>query len=327
MRAIRAATVAVMLVILSACGSTATPVMPDLRGDRLDQAKQEIADAGFSDGADVTGGGLFGVIDEANWLVCEQTPAPGDPLVDKPQLSVDRECPDLTPSPEPTDVATLSPSPTPPVESPTATPAAAPVTFVAVTDGDTIQTSAGAVRIIGIDTPEAGECGHDEASMAIGKILANGDPITLGLPAGQNDADQYGRLIRYVDTTSGVDLGLMQLQAGNAVARYDSTDGYPWHPREAAYHEAQVAQFASDGSVLTTACQNAPPAVAPVADTPEEDPWWEKYSSCTRLKKNTVGDPKGPFRKGDPEEGVIYDWFESGTGNNGDGDDDGLACE
>lgn len=45
-------------------------------------------------------------------------------------------------------------------------------TFVAVVGGDTISTSAGTVRIAGIDTPEQGECGHDEASTAIGRLLA-----------------------------------------------------------------------------------------------------------------------------------------------------------
>lgn len=29
----------------------------------------------------------------------------------------------------------------------------------------------------------------------------------------------------------------------------------------------------------------------------------------------------------DPAEAAIYDWFANGTGNNGDGEGDGLACE
>lgn len=212
----------------------------------------------------------------------------------------------------------------------TATPPAAPspadaegVAFVSVVDGDTVETSAGTVRLIGIDTPERGECGDGEASAAISRLLAAGDPVSLELPAGQNDRDRHGRLLRYVTTPAGVDLGLMQLESGNAVARYDSTDGYPAHPREQAYHAAQTATSGPDGSVVTTSCRTA----APGTTAPDEDPWWMSYSSCSKLKKNTVGDPTGPFRKDDPSQADIYDWFASGTGNNGDGDDDGLACE
>lgn len=224
-------------------------------------------------------------------------------------------------------------------------PSAAPtVTFTAVVDGDTIETSAGTVRIIGIDAPERGVCGYDEASALVSSLLGAGDPITLQLPAGENDTDKYGRILRYVDTAGGEDVAAALLSAGLAVARYDSTDGYPAHPREASYHAAQAATLTADGAVTTVACkaaadaaaaqaqqeqqaqQQAPaPLAAPAA--PPTDQWWKKYSSCGKLKKNTVGDPTGPFARDDPAQAAIYDWFENGTGNNGDGDDDGYACE
>ena len=207
-----------------------------------------------------------------------------------------------------------------------------PVTFSAVVDGDTVETSQGTVRLIGIDSPERGECGHDEASMAIGRVVSVGDVVTLDLPEGQNDRDSYGRLLRYVITESGVDLGQMQVEAGNAIARYDSTDGYPAHPRQAAYHAAQLASAGPDGSVITIVCREEPqesvaPLAAPVAPVVTEEPWWEQYGSCSRLKKNTVGHPKGPFSVDDPAEVEIYNWFQFGTGYRGDGDGDGLACE
>lgn len=212
---------------------------------------------------------------------------------------------------------------------PTKTPE---TTFRSVVDGDTIETSAGTVRIIGIDTPERGVCGYEQASAALAAVLRRGDAVVLELPAGENDRDKHDRLIRYVTTQAGVDLGLLQLQAGNAVARYDSRDGYPSHPREAAYHAAQLATLGADGAVITTACKptvaaaplksgNEPATVAPT------NVWWTKYFSCSKVKRNTVGDPRGPFHKSDPSEAQIYDWFENGTGNNGDGDDDGIACE
>lgn len=182
---------------------------------------------------------------------------------------------------EPTKTPPAKPSP---MAGPT-TPTSKTATVVSVVDGDTIQTSAGTVRLIGIDTPELGECGHDAASAAIGRLLSVGDPVTLELPPGQNDRDKHGRLIRYVITSAGVDLGLMQLEAGNAIARYDSTDGYPAHPQQDAYRAAQIASPGPGGSVITTACQGeAPPPIAPSTD----DRWWQQYPSCAKLKKNTV---------------------------------------
>jgi micrococcal nuclease len=74
-------------------------------------------------------------------------------------------------------------------------------------DGDTIETSAGTVRIIGIDAPETGECGYTEAYALVSSLLSRGDPTILTLPDGENDADQHGRSLRYVDTADGVDIG------------------------------------------------------------------------------------------------------------------------
>ena len=121
--------------------------------------------------------------------------------------------------------------------------------LVAVIDGDTVKTDAGTVRIIGIDTPERDECGYDEASALLRELLAPGDPLTLQLPPGQNAEDRYGRLLRHVFTADGVDVALRQLEAGLAVARYDSTDGYPEHPYEREYHAAEAA--AADAASLT----------------------------------------------------------------------------
>lgn len=221
-------------------------------------------------------------------------------------------------------------------------PTAEQVTLVSVTDGDTIVTSAGRVRLIGIDVPEVGVCGFAEATEEISRVISIGDPITLELPEGQNDEDRHGRLLRYVITEDGTDIGMMQIEAGHAVARYDSTDGYPYHPYEDLYRERQLATLEADGTVLTPACAeqrheeerreveqaDAPQAPAPVRPpVPDESPWYMQYGSCTQLKKNTVGHPKGPFDVNNPNEVEIYNWFQYGTGHSGDGDNDGLACE
>lgn len=123
-----------------------------------------------------------------------------------------------------------------------------------VVDGDTIWTSEGKVRIIGIDTPERGECGYRDAADAIDGLLSRGDTVLLESPPGEQEQDRYDRLLRFVYTESGIDIGLMQLESGNAVARYDSRDNHPRHPKEAEYRAAQTAAVGPDRTVVTTAC-------------------------------------------------------------------------
>lgn len=66
--------------------------MPDVVGDRLDVAKSDLSAAGVSEGdVEVVGGGMFGVVDESNWTVCEQSPSAGSAASDV-RVVVDREC-------------------------------------------------------------------------------------------------------------------------------------------------------------------------------------------------------------------------------------------
>ena len=117
-----------------------------------------------------------------------------------------------------------------------ASAAAAKWVVTKVVDGDTIwAVRAGVkrkVRLIGIDTPEVGQCGYTEATRNLRGIIG-GQPVTLTAGA-RDDVDRYGRLLRYVDV-NGVDAGLRQVEQGYAVARYDSRDGYGRHLRETSY--------------------------------------------------------------------------------------------
>lgn len=49
--------------------------VPALVGEPLDSAKARLAEAQFE--VDVEGGGLFGVLDDTNWEISGQEPAPG----------------------------------------------------------------------------------------------------------------------------------------------------------------------------------------------------------------------------------------------------------
>ena len=88
--------------------------------------------------------------------------------------------------------------------------------------------------------------------------LVLGKRVTLALS--DEDHDQYGRLLRYVNV-GRMDAGLREIKAGLAIARYDSRDGYGFHPRENLY-------VATDARVRQRACRRprpkSPPRPTPV---------------------------------------------------------------
>jgi endonuclease YncB( thermonuclease family) len=92
-------------------------------------------------------------------------------------------------------------------------------TIVSVTDGDTIKTDKGKVRVLAIDTPEVyfhKECGGPEASRYMKDLLHPGDKVRLYRDKGEPDLDPYNRLLRYVyKTRPGYDdLGREMVRAG-----------------------------------------------------------------------------------------------------------------
>ena len=178
------------------------------------------------------------------------------------------------------------------------------VTVERVVDGDTLEVSSGdRVRLIGIDTPEAGECGDDEAA-AVLRRLVDGRRVTLVAGASQ-DRDRYGRLLRYVEV-DGVDANLVLLQRGRAIARYDSRDGYGPHAREDAY----IAADRASPTANVCAAPVAPSTILAPGAPAGSDP---RFGGC----HDAVANGYGPYVAGrDPE----YDWY-------GDADGDGVNCE
>ena len=184
------------------------------------------------------------------------------------------------PSPSPTDTTPTDSVPAPPSNSAptesTATPspqaaapkpaaaAAATVLVTDVVDGDTLVVSTGRqVRVIGIDTPERGDCGYVAATQNL-ETLVLGRPVVLTAVSSMDDKDRYGRLLRYVDIR-GVDAGLNQIKKGLAVARYDSRDGYGAHPREPRYIKA-------DSAAANIACAAEPSATPRPTPRPTAPP-------------------------------------------------------
>jgi len=65
-----------------------------------------------------------------------------------------------------------------------------------VTDGDTIRLADGQrVRLLGVDAPEKGKCGYDEAKDFLVKLIEKKD---VQLDKDIKNVDIYGRLLRYV---------------------------------------------------------------------------------------------------------------------------------
>lgn len=106
-------------------------------------------------------------------------------------------------------------------------------------DGDTVKTSRGTIRLIGVDTPERGRCGYKQAKNYAQSWAPRGKSINLGDPISVMNKDRYGRKLRYV-IRGKRDVSRSQINKG-ARARYDSRDGYQKHPREARYRRADAA--------------------------------------------------------------------------------------
>ncbi len=209
-----------------------------------------------------------------------------------------------TTAPPTTAAPTTAPAVTAaPVAEPPTTAAAPTVTIVKVVDGDTVDLSTGErVRIIGIDTPERGQCGFEDAAVAL-DAMTSGRPVVV-TPGARDDTDKYGRILRYIDV-DGTDVGLTLIQRGLAIARYDSRDGYGHHPREASY-------VAADEASPSTCAGSSAATVAPTTAATSSDDPSIYYANCAAAR----ADGAAPLHDGEPG-------YRSGL----DRDHDGVACE
>jgi endonuclease YncB( thermonuclease family) len=110
--------------------------------------------------------------------------------------------------------------------------AAETVKVIRWSDGDTVVTTAGRVRLIGIDTPEVGKCGYRAATRVANRLAPPGSTVRLIRPRGGESTDGT-RLLRYVES-AGRDIGAVQIRRG-AWAAFDGRDGYQRHPRQDRY--------------------------------------------------------------------------------------------
>ena len=115
--------------------------------------------------------------------------------------------------------------------SPSSAPAMPATTLrdVYAVDGDTITARAedGAeirIRLLGIDAPEHGECGFQEATDGLTTLLQAGGSVEFTHDPATDQHDRYGRFLGYV-AVDGNDAGLSLIDDGLVAA---------WWPRSAA---------------------------------------------------------------------------------------------
>lgn len=159
------------------------------------------------------------------------------------------------------------------------------------------------VRVIGIDTPERGECGFTAATRATARFVSGG--LRLQRSATTDNRDRYQRSLRYVRDRRGRDLGRYLIRRGLAVARYDSRDGYEWHRKQRSYRRLDAQQRNVCGfnpaSGRTAAGGNRDSGASAGA-----------FANCAAARAAGAA----PVRRG-----------ESGYGPHLDGDGDGVGCE
>jgi endonuclease YncB( thermonuclease family) len=180
-----------------------------------------------------------------------------------------------------------------------------------VVDGDTIDVrhADGAVervRVIGIDTPERGECNFSSATSAM-QALVGGREVVLSNGA-RDDRDRYGRILRYVDVDE-IDAGLTLIEDGLAIARYDSRDGYGSHPRESGYVTADAA---STQIACPAPAPEPTPAPEPASEPEPAPPSSVHFKNCDAARAAGAA----PVYRGD-----------TGYGSHLDRDNDGIGCE
>ena len=177
---------------------------------------------------------------------------------------------------------------------------------VHVVDGDTIDLRNGrTVRLAGIDAPEVGQCGYKRSRNTLADLVLG---KRVSLAASDEEQDQYGRLLKYVDFGK-IDAGLRLIKKGLAIARYDSRDGYGYHPREPKY-------IAADRASAAFACAPKP---VPFASQPKQSkncapgyspciPPYPPDLDCPDIGRPVQVSGSDPHRLDRDGDGVACEW-------------------
>lgn len=173
---------------------------------------------------------------------------------------------------------------------------------VRVIDGDTIDVAVPGrterVRLIGIDTPEVGDCHAKQATAKLASLIL-GKRVRLEADRSQGSRDRYGRLLRYVRMVPHGTNVNERLVAGGYAREYTYDDPYR---HQAAFKAAERAARAA-GKGLWGACPATP---SPPVDRNCDD-------FATQAKAQAYFDSRGGSKTRNVD-GL-------------DGDGDGVVCE
>jgi micrococcal nuclease len=200
-----------------------------------------------------------------------------------------------------------------------------------VVDGDTIRVrlakKAERVRLIGIDAAEVGVCYSPEATAELRRLVLNKRVVLRG-DRTQARRDQYGRLLAYVNLTSGADAGLQLLRRG--FARVYVYNGHTfgrfgqYNDAERQASAARLGLWASCSQTATTTTTTPLPVLPPPPTT------MPPTTNCAASYPDVCIPPPPP----DLDCGQItYKRFRvvhsvpSPDPHRFDGDKDGVGCE
>jgi micrococcal nuclease len=116
-------------------------------------------------------------------------------------------------------------------------------TVASVSDGDTLRLTNGQrIRLVQIDAPEAGECYSREARAELLRLAPVRSSIALESDSALDQADRYGRLLRYVRRGS-LNVNVELVRRGAAVPYFFDGDRGRYASRlEAAARTAKTAR-------------------------------------------------------------------------------------
>jgi len=134
-----------------------------------------------------------------------------------------------------------------------------------------------------------------------------------------DNKDKYDRLLRFVRTSDGGDVGAKLIRAGLANARYDSQDGYDTHRYETKYHRLSGATAhecpSLDSSNVSTSSSRAPNPNAVAGGSGKCDPNYG--GTCVPLSSSDLN-------CSDIQGSVTVKGSDT---HNFDRDGDGFGCE
>lgn len=191
-----------------------------------------------------------------------------------------------------------------------------------VVDGDTliVHLASGKrerVRLIGVDTPESGNCFAATAT-ARARALAQGKQVVLIGDPTQATRDRYRRLLAYVWLPRGKDLGYHLVAGGFAKVYVFSRPFQRLH----VYRRAQSTAI-QRGRGLWQSCGPRQPPPPPPPSSPPPPPG----GNCDRQSYPTVCIPAYPPDLDCPDVPYTNFTVRPPDPHGFDGDGDGVGCE